>query len=200
MSTKGFRRLFVLLGVAAGVVAAWTLNRRWDKRFVVAKNEEVGIKDPDNWLQLGRRVIVQSILDCQPQRAWEQVRTSGLLFHVAWPILVFKTGPHGMPAIWDEGESAEVGLYVLGVLPLGKHTIRMEKVDQENYELQSRESGQMAQIWNHRISIQPHGEGQTSYMDEVDIYAGKLTPLVAVFARFFYRYRQMRWQKLAKAL
>ena len=103
-----------------------------------------------------------------------------------------------MPAIWDEGESADVTLHALGLIPLGKHTIFMEKVDLENFELLTKESGQIAQVWNHRVSIQLHEDDKTLYTDEVQIYAGKWTAIVAFFARFFYRYRQSRWQKLAR--
>ena len=53
--------------------------------------------------------------------------------------------------------------------------------------------------WNHLIRIEPEGAG-SRYTDEIEIGAGPLTPLISLYAKLFYRYRQRRWRKLARTL
>jgi hypothetical protein len=197
---KRWRNFIVPISVLFSAVFIWFLNRRWDRRFELSKSEDVGIKDAGNWLHLGRHVVVQSVLDCPPEKIWEQVRTSGLLLHVIWPILAIKTPDNTLPAIWKEGDEIETSLYAFGIIPLGKHRIKIQRIGRKEFEFNSKESGQIAQIWNHRILLENHIENKTLYTDDVEIYAGKITGFVAFFAKFFYRYRQTRWQKLAKAL
>jgi hypothetical protein len=54
--------------------------------------------------------------------------------------------------------------------------------------------------WRHRITVDGEGWGSTRYMDEIEVRAGALTPLVWLYANLFYRYRQMRWRRLARKL
>ena len=51
--------------------------------------------------------------------------------------------------------------------------------------------------WDHRVREPPLGEGRCRYFDEVEIEAGPLTAVVWLFARWFYRHRQRRWQAVA---
>lgn len=193
--------LSVAFGVAAlGAIGLWVLEKRWNRSFVLANVSSTSIKAADEKLSLGKKVVVRSILACKLEKAWEQVRTSGLLLHVSWPLLKLLPDRYGMPAIWDQGESACLRLYLFGLIPLGDHQIYIERVDPERFEIQSREYGRLAQVWDHHIALEPYGLDATLYTDEVIIYAGELTPIVAWFARFFYRYRQTRWQRLARGL
>jgi hypothetical protein len=194
-------RLSTVFGLTALAAAGlWLLDRRWNRRFISANVSSTAIKGAADTLSLGRKLTVQSIFTCKPQKAWEQVRTSGLLLHVSWPVLKYKPDRHGMPAIWDQGESARLRLYLFRMVPLGEHDIHIERVNHEHYEIQSREHGRLAQVWDHYIKIEPHGADETLYTDEVVIYAGAITSIAAWFAKFFYRYRQIRWQKLARGL
>lgn len=185
---------------ALGAIGLWIIDKRWNRRFVLANMSSTSLKTADETLSLGKKVVVRSILACKPEKAWEQVRTSGLLLHVCWPLLKLLPDRYGMPAIWDQGESARLRLYLFGLIPLGEHKVHIERVDFEHFEIQSREHGRMAQVWDHRITLEPYGLESTMYTDEVVIYAGELTSVVAWFARFFYRYRQTRWQRLARGL
>lgn len=197
---KRLRNLIIPVGIILSAGLIWFFERRWDRRFLISKSEDIGIKDSENWLQVGRLITVRSLLPCSPNRIWEQVRTSGLMMHVNWPVLSFREDDSELPAIWTEGKSQDLRLYAFGIIPLGKHNIYIERIDPEAYILQSREIGQIAQIWNHTIKLTLQEDGQTLYSDVVRIYAGKMTSLVAFFAKLLYRYRQTRLQKLADAL
>lgn len=48
--------------------------------------------------------------------------------------------------------------------------------------------------------MEPLSETTCHYTDEVEIRAGRLTPLVWLFGHLFFRYRQMRWRTLAPVL
>jgi ligand-binding SRPBCC domain-containing protein len=180
-------------------LAAWLLDRLWDRAFVVVETVPVKLTDTEGRLRPGKRVRVQSVFDAPPDAVWAKVTRPALLTYVTHPLLNFKQqNGEPLPEIWHEGDSLQVNLTGLGCIPLGPHTIRAERIDAERREIQSRESGRMAEIWWHFISVSDHSDGRTLYTDEIDIYAGPLTGVVAAFARFFYRYRQTRWQTVIR--
>ena len=84
--------------------------------------------------------------------------------------------------------------------PLGYAKLKFERIDQNAGEMRTRESDQLCCRWDHCIRVKPLSNGQTGYSDTVEIDAGWLTPLVWLFARWFYRHRQRRWQKIAERL
>jgi hypothetical protein len=55
-------------------------------------------------------------------------------------------------------------------------------------------------VWCHRITVEPAGAARCRYTDEVEIGAGRLTGLVRALASGFFRWRQHRWQRLARVL
>ena len=189
---KTWRWLILLL---SGLIL-WLLDRQWNERFVMVKVESADVDG-----QNGRRLTVQSALACTPEKAWAEVQKPALLARVAAPLLGFKRqNGEPLPAQWQVGETVELTLQGFMLLPLGSHNIHLVYADEEKRELLTNESGELAQIWNHRVAIEPSDDGQTLYTDEIDIYAGILTPFIVAFAYFFYRHRQTNWQKLAPTL
>lgn len=186
----------ILIGIGLG----WLIEQRWNQWFLVIRSETSSMRDRVDKLRIGKRVFIQSVLASAPERTWEMVRTAGIMNHVSWPLLRIVPYPNQLPAIWEEGREVRVRILGFGFIPLGEHNIRIERIDPEHYEIISRESGQFVQIWNHTIRLQSYGRSLTLYTDEVEIYAGALTPIAAYFAKFFYRYRQTRWQRLAEKL
>ena len=147
------------------------------------------------------KVRVSTRLRCEPDAAWEAVQTTALLARVTWPLLRFAgVGPAPLPERWVEGKSSTVSMFLFGILPMGRHTIRIVSLDSGQRVLETRESGRLAPVWNHRIEVTGDGPSRTTYSDEVEIHAGWRTPAVWLFARLFYRYRQWRWRRLAPAL
>jgi hypothetical protein len=88
----------------------------------------------------------------------------------------------------------------LGILPVSRHTITIERLDGNSRELQSDEHGGLIRSWRHLIRIIPIDDHTCRYEDIVEIEAGLATPIVGSFARWFYGIRQKRWQELALAI
>ena len=143
---------------------------------------------------------VSTGLACGADVAWEAVETTALFEHVASPVLTFTAVGGALPERWTEGFEATLSLSLFGVLPVGRHTIRIRRLDPVARVLETSESGAVAPIWNHRIEIASGDTGDAIYTDEVDVRAGWRTPLVWLFAEAFYRYRQSRWRRLAPRL
>ena len=51
--------------------------------------------------------------------------------------------------------------------------------------------------WHHTIEVAPDGQGGTRYTDRLDISAGLLTPVAALFARILFAHRQRRLVAIA---
>ena len=148
------------------------------------------------------RVVVESVLPCPAERAWDEVCTSRLLCEVAAPVMTFRpVDGDELPEVWPEGRAVTVRCKLFGVLPIGGvHSILLERIDPEAREIQSRESDPLIRRWDHLISIEDLPDGRCLYRDEIDIEAGPLTAAVWLFAQGFYRHRQRRWQRVARRL
>jgi hypothetical protein len=117
-----------------------------------------------------------------------------------WPLV--RVVPIGapFPPCWTEGSTVQFKSYVFGIISIGVRTLHFEKIDQTNYQLQSREHDPLVARWDHLISIKPLGDNRTVYRDTIDIDAGSLTFVVWTWANGFYRHRQRRWRALARSL
>ena len=147
------------------------------------------------------RMYLESRLPCDADLAWSAVQTSALLREVAAPVVVFRPAPdEHFPERWAVGPPVRFRFSLFGILPMGTQTVRMERIDPQAREIQSRESGPLVRRWDHLIRVQPAPGDSCLYSDEVEIEAGWLTPLVWLFAALFYRHRQRRWQRVARRL
>jgi hypothetical protein len=143
---------------------------------------------------------VSTELNCSAAKAWNEVLKSSLLLHVIWPLV--RVVPIGapFPLCWTEGSTVQFKSYVFGIIPIGVRTLHFEKIDETNYQLQSREHDPLIARWDHLISIKPLGDNRSVYRDTIDIDAGSLTFVVWTWANGFYRHRQRRWRALARSL
>jgi len=148
------------------------------------------------------KVYVESILPCGHELAWAEVQKSALLEEVAWPIVTFLAAAGGepFPERWEQGPPVRCRCYLFGLIPLGTHSLVFDRIDPAAHKIDTLETDWLVRVWNHRISTQPTGDGQTHYSDAVEIHAGLLTFGVWLFANAFYRYRQRRWRKVAQRL
>jgi ligand-binding SRPBCC domain-containing protein len=142
-------------------------------------------------------VSVTTDLPIAAERASELARRPALLRHVLWPWLALRPrGPLPDPVL--EGDEISARVVFLGLLPGWTHTLRLVRVTP--LEVASEEHGGPVRAWNHRLRFEPTGERSCRYTDEVEVQAGWLTPLVALFAHGMYRHRQARWRALAAIL
>jgi hypothetical protein len=149
------------------------------------------------------RVIarVSTELECSAERAWEAVQRPETLQYITRGLLGFRPLDE-VPEQFGEGTVVRVRLFFFHVLPAWRHEIRIVRLDRERREIYTNERGGPVRNWSHLIRVEavPGEQGRTRYLDEIEIAAGPLTPLVWLYAQLFYRYRQRRWRKLARAL
>jgi hypothetical protein len=191
------KRKELLIVVTSLVV--WLLYRRWQQSFHTVETEDVMVNDRTGTPRQGKRVRVQSIFDAPPEAVWAEVTKPALLAYVTSPLLTFKRqGGAPLPDLWREGDSINFNLFGLGFIPLGPHTVNIERINAAARVIQSREGGRMAEVWLHYIAVEDYPGGHALYTDEIDIYAGPLTGVVVCFAQFFYEYRQTRWRSVVR--
>jgi ligand-binding SRPBCC domain-containing protein len=144
-------------------------------------------------------VRVSTRLPVPAELAWDTVKRTDTLRYVTRGLLGFR--PEGViPERLAEGETYRMRLLFFGVLPAWRHEIRVVRLDEAGHEIRTEEHGGPVRDWRHRITVDAEGWGSARYMDEIQIAAGPLTPLVWLYAQLFYRYRQMRWRRLARRL
>jgi len=141
------------------------------------------------------RITIQ--LPCDEAELWSRITRPRSLQYVTRPILRFVPLEDGaLDGDWEVGKPYDLKLYLFQAIPLGRHRIRLLKVDERTRTILSEESGLLARVWNHVISFHRSGDRTVAYTDEIQIEAGWLTPLVWAFAHLFYRHRQRRWKRL----
>ncbi len=142
---------------------------------------------------------ISTHLDTTADRAWKAVKRSATLLHVARGLLGFARSST-FPEEWREGDLVRTRLVFFHLLPAWwVHEMRVVRLDDRNREIYTNEGGGLVPVWNHRITITAVSEASCRYTDEIEIRAGFLTPLVCLYAHIFYRYRQMRWRRLARS-
>ena len=142
-------------------------------------------------------VTVTTELPIAAERACALAARPATLQYVCAPVVAF--APIGdAPEAVREGDVVSVRLRFLGVLPGWVHTLCVERLGER--EIVSREHGGPVAAWNHRLTFVPISATSCRYTDRVEVRAGPLTPLVAVFAHGMYRWRQARWRGLARVL
>ena len=143
-----------------------------------------------------------TILNCPPERAWQEVQTSRLLTFITAPLVTFvPVDPPALPAVWAE-ERYLVRMLLFGRVPFGAQWLVITRLvidatpRRQHYELRDNGYGDVMTTWDHLITMRETEDGLTHYTDQVEIRAGLLTPFIWAYASLFYRYRQHRWRQL----
>lgn len=136
---------------------------------------------------------------CSEAEIWQKIEKPKSLEYVTAPILKFiLEGTGGFDETWEINRDYNLKLYLFGLIPLGRHRIRLVKIDKQRNIIESREKGFLTRVWNHTITFHQAGDRKVHYTDEIEIKSGLLTPVIYVFAHLFYRHRQKRWKRLLK--
>ncbi len=134
---------------------------------------------------------------CTETDLWMKIIEPKSLQFVASPILGFIPDEDGaLDGEWIVGKKYHLRLYFLKFIPLGSHTIELVKIDKAANTISSKEKGKLARVWNHDITFHEVSPGKVHYTDKIEIRAGLLSPMIWLFAHFFYRHRQRRWKLL----
>lgn len=144
---------------------------------------------------LARNLRVFSEISMNIKSAWKNVKNPELLQFVARGMMSFDLVDGEFPLEWQSGQTYRTKLRLFGFIPFGGiHYLFVEKIDDENYELSTREWDKSAKVWNHQIVMKDLGKGNTYYEDSILIYGGVMTGIITFFAKRFYIHRQKRWQ------
>ncbi len=138
-------------------------------------------------------------LDAPASAVWDAVRTPTAFRAVTRGLLRYPP-VEGRADAWQQGETVSGRLWLFGMLPLSRHTIRIARIDPSQLTLTSDEHGGLIRTWVHDIVLEPLDVHRTRYTDRVTIDAGWATLPVTAFAWHFYRVRQTRWRRLAPTL
>lgn len=135
------------------------------------------------------------ILPCGADRLFAEVMRPEAMLYIVRPLMTFTPTPGTfLPDTWTDGHW-QVHMHLLGVLPLGRQWISLT-VDARQRHLRDDGHSGLVSRWTHDITVRDLGGGRALYADTVDIRAGLATPVVALWARVFFRHRQRRWARL----
>ena len=144
------------------------------------------------------KLTVHSEIPMGIERAWDNVKTPALLKFVAKGMIKFKFVDGDFPSQWEVGQTYGFKTLVFGIIPFGGiHYLLVDKIDNSNYTLSTKEWDNGAKVWNHDITMREFGDGKIYYEDSITIYGGILTGFITSFAKEFYKHRQKRWQIVA---
>lgn len=146
----------------------------------------------------GRKVVVTKTFNCNISEMWQRIQNVSTLVEICKPMARFTPHKGEMPQNWIIGKSYNFNLYLYSVLPMGKHTIMIERMDKHIHEIQSREYNTLVPIWNHLIKFELINDKSIRYTDEIDLYAGVLTSFVAWWSSLFYKHRQKKWKVILR--
>ena len=173
------------------------MNSNAQKLKPVTKVESV-IIDYNDIKVKANKLTVHSEIPMGIERAWDNVKTPALLKFVAKGMIKFKFVDGDFPRQWEVGQTYGFKTLVFGIIPFGGiHYLFVDKIDDGNYMLSTKEWDSGAKVWNHTITMKELGEDKIYYEDSITIYGGILTGFITSFAKRFYKYRQQRWQLVA---
>jgi hypothetical protein len=174
------------------------MNLHAQKINQVAKVEPI-IIDYNGSKVRAKKLTVHSEISIGIDTAWENVKTPALLEFVAKGMIKFKSVNGGFPKQWEVGQIYGFNSRVFGIIPFGGiHYLFVEKIDDSNYMLSTKEWDSGVKVWNHLITIRKLDDGKIYYEDSITIYSGIMTGFITSFAKRFYKHRQKRWQIVAK--
>jgi hypothetical protein len=141
-----------------------------------------------------KKLTVHSEIPMGIERAWDNVKTPALLKFVAKGMINFKFVDGDFPRQWEVGQTYGFKTLVFGIIPFGGiHYLLVDKIDNSNYTLSTKEWDNGAKVWNHLITIRKLGDDKIYYEDSITIYGGMMTGFITSFAKSFYEHRQKRW-------
>lgn len=144
-------------------------------------------------------VDISSRLEASADAVWAAVMTPAAFRRVTRGLI-------RMPVLgdrvdgWREGETVIGWVFLFGIIPFSRHRLHISGIDDTSRTLSSREKGGVVRRWDHDIIVTPVDGRSCSYRDRIRIEAGLFTPLVTLYARWFYSVRQRRWRVLAREL
>jgi len=105
-----------------------------------------------------------------------------------------------LPFGWRRGQVVNTRIKPLGIWPGWQHALTILKVDDQTRTISTREHGGPLKSWNHTIKVNAVDDRRAIYVDEIELEARFLTPLLWLSSFFFFKYRHWRMKKLVGRL
>ena len=144
-----------------------------------------------------RTIRVERVLPASADRLWPAMQHPSAFLYVTRGVLGFPSLA-GRTEPFVEGEADSGRLWLFHVLPLSRHHIHLVEVDATTRTMRTEEHGGLLRRWDHTLHVEPVDDRHSRYSDEVVLDAGMLTTVVARVAIALFRYRQLRWRRLAR--
>lgn len=134
--------------------------------------------------QTGRmRVGLKQVLDCEPEAAWDAIRSPRVLRELYAPALALEPlADEGFPEFWRDGDELPCRVSALwGTIPLGEQTVAISIYDRGDARILEDHGGPtsgalgLVRTWRHRMAVSPAPGGGTLYRDRLDFSAGVLS-------------------------
>ncbi|MDR0684802.1 MAG: hypothetical protein LBF83_06710 [Spirochaetaceae bacterium] len=162
--------------------------------------EKISLKDNNGISKNGIKIIICSELNNSINKIWDKILNIETLIKICKPMATFKITTKEKFIKWKLNTEYVFKLFIYGFVPFGTHKIILETIDNEENIIKSKEHNNVVKIWNHKITMEKEGELITNYTDEVEIYAGIFTLIIAIWGIIFYKHRQKKWKAIAKTL
>ena len=161
------------------------------------------------------RVLLKLVLDCEPDAAWQALRSPAVFRQVSSPLMVFTSlDEEGFQETWSEGEH-RVAAKAFGRVPAGEQIIAIRTEDRLDHVHGKHESPTRVRIvhdtgrglswpltltkhWHHRRAVSAQADGRTLYRDQLEFDAGLLTPLLWLAYWGFWQWRAVAIERLAR--
>lgn len=115
-------------------------------------------------------------------RLWSLVTDYDALSEVMKGIASFEGLPSGRT---HTGQKMDVMVSLFGKLPKQPYHMEVVECDDQNMILRSSERGAGVKAWQHKLTVTEAETGSRLH-DKIDIDAGLLTPVFALWARYLY--------------
>jgi hypothetical protein len=105
-----------------------------------------------------------------------------------------------LPEIRSEGYTVETRVKLMGFIPAWKHHQRFARIDDEKREMLVQERAGLYDVWDHLMRVEPLGDTRCRFLDQIEVAAGPLTPVVWASAAVLCAIRMRRLRELARVL
>lgn len=157
------------------------------------------------------RIRLMFLIECSADSAWQAVHTPSVASALYRPLLTMNGRNGQLPDHFEPGDSVDVTIRALGVIPMGAQRIAIDDIEKPAFPPGSRTmrdagrplSGPLALLsrWNHEITVLPIGAGTdtgtAAWHDELTI-GGLMAPLFALVLAPMWHWRKWKIRRLSR--
>ena len=132
-----------------------------------------------------KTVRTEFFYDVPPERLWRLATSYDALARVVEGLVTFEGLPEGRTRT---GQKIHVRVSLFGLLPKQPYYMEVLECDDAGMILRSLEKGAGVRRWAHTMTVTP-APGGSRLADSIEIDAGMLTPVFALWAKYLYNAR-----------